>query len=112
MTALGAGFAALTLRNFGKTQRRNPFPNTMFWTSLQKILSIPAEELQDTQVIILHSMLRSSGERILGFFGHYGLALMRKAIVDLPANIPRQTMSVNQLKLLQETYLRDQNLLL
>lgn len=112
MTALGAGFPALTLRNFGKTQRRNPFPNTVFWASLQKILSIPAEELQDTQVIILHSMLRSSGERILGFFGHYGLALMRKAIVDLPANIPRQTMSVNQLKLLQETYLRDQNLLL
>lgn len=112
MTALGAGFPALTLRNFGKTQRRNPFPNTMFWISTQKILSIPATELRDTQVVILHSMLRSSGERILGFFGHFGLLLMRKAIVELPTEIPNKTMSVNQLKLLQETYLRDKNLVL
>ncbi|KAJ5180611.1 hypothetical protein N7492_003821 [Penicillium capsulatum] len=112
MTALGAGFPALTLRNFGKTQRRNPFPNTIFWTSIQKILSIPAAELQDTQVTILQAMLRSSGERILGFFGHFGLVLLRRAIVDLPPHLTRKTMSVNQLKLLQETYMRDKKLAL
>ncbi|KAF7718149.1 Uncharacterized protein PECH_005601 [Penicillium ucsense] len=112
MTALGAGFAALTLRNFGKTQRRNPFPNTLFWSSLQKILSIPSAELQDTQIALLFAMLRGSSERILGFFGHFGLFLMRRAIVELPAALPRQTMIVNQLKLLQETYARDMNLVL
>lgn len=112
MTALGAGFASITLRNFGKTQRRNPFPNTMFWTSMQKILSIPPAEMQDTQVTLLQSMLRSSEERILTFFGQIGLTLLRKAIVDLPPALPRKTMPVNQLKLLQETYLRDRNVLL
>ncbi|KAJ5166778.1 uncharacterized protein N7482_005559 [Penicillium canariense] len=112
MTALGAGFSALTLRNFGKTQRRNPFPNTMFWTSLQRILSIPPAEMQDTQISLLHAMLRGSSERILDFFGHIGLALMRMAIIDLPAALPRQTMTVNQLKLLKETYARDRNVLL
>lgn len=110
MTALGAGYAALTLRNFGKTQRRNPFPNTMFWSSLFKIVSIPPSEMQDTHITLLGSMLRSSGERILGFFGQGGLFLMRKAIVELPESFSRQTMGVNKLKLLKELYLREKSI--
>lgn len=112
MTALGAGFSALTLRNFGKAKRTNPFPNTIFWTSLQKILSIPPADMQDTHVALLQAMLRASSERVLGFFGQVGLALLRRAIIDLPAALPRQTMNVNQLKLLKETYERDRSLIL
>lgn len=112
MTALGAGFAALTLRNFGKTQRKNPFPNTLFWTSMHKILNIPANEIQDTHVTLLSAMLRSSAERIVGFFGHIGLAVMRKAIVELPPNLPRQSMAVNQLKLLKDLYKREKHIII
>lgn len=113
MTALGAGFSALTLRNFGKTQQRlNPFPNTMFWTSLRKLLSIPPGEMRDTHISLLHAMLRGSSGRVLEFFGQIGLALLRKAIIELPAALPRQTMTLNQLKLLKETYARDRNVLL
>ncbi|KAL4755027.1 hypothetical protein BDW72DRAFT_86136 [Aspergillus terricola var. indicus] len=112
MTALGAGFAALTLRNFGKTQRKNPFPNTLYWFSMHKILNIPAAEIQETHVTLLSAMLRSSAERIVGFFGHIGLALMRKAIVELPANLPRQSMAVNQLKLLKDLYQREKNIII
>lgn len=111
MTALGAGFSAFTLRNFGKAQRRNPFPNTIFWNSIQKILSIPPAEIQDTQVTLLQSMLKSSEERVLTFFGHFGLVILRKAIVELPAALQRNTMPVTQLKLLQETYMRNRNVL-
>ncbi|KAJ5127225.1 hypothetical protein N7448_008004 [Penicillium atrosanguineum] len=92
-------------------KRVNPFPNTLFWTSIQKILSIPPGELQDTQVTLLQSMLKSSEERILTFFGQFGLVIMRKAIVELPAAIPRKSMPVTQLKLLQETYMRHSNIL-
>ncbi|KAJ5578016.1 uncharacterized protein N7459_006980 [Penicillium hispanicum] len=112
MTALGAGYAAITLRNFGRTQRRNPFPNTMFWNSMQKILSIPPVELQDTQITLLQTMLKNSAERILGFFGQIGLVLLRRAVVDLPAALPRQSMCVNQLKLLREIYAKDKNIIL
>ncbi|KAL4786068.1 hypothetical protein BJX76DRAFT_141966 [Aspergillus varians] len=112
MTALGAGFAALTLRNFGKTQRKNPFPNTLFWFSMHKILNIPASEIQETHITLLSAMLRSSAERIVGFFGHIGLALMRKAIVELPSNLPRQSMAVNQLKLLKDLYKRDKHIII
>ncbi|KAL4942331.1 hypothetical protein BDV06DRAFT_192384 [Aspergillus oleicola] len=112
MTALGAGFAALTLRNFGKTNRKNPFPNTLFWYSMHKILNIPPSEIQETHITLLSAMLRSSAERVVGFFGHIGLALMRKAIVELPAGLPRQSMGVNQLKLLKDLYKREKNILI
>ncbi|KAA8652002.1 hypothetical protein EYZ11_002972 [Aspergillus tanneri] len=112
MTALGAGFAALTLRNFGKTPRQNPFPNHLFWYTMHKILTIPPAEIQETHVILLSSMLKSSAERIVGFFGHIGLALMRRAIVDLPNSVPRQTMGVNQLKLLKDLYKREKNIII
>lgn len=112
MTALGAGFAALTLRNFGKTTRKNPFPNTLFWYAMHKILNIPPSELQETHVTILSAMLKSSAERLVGFFGHIGLALIRKAIVELPSQIPRQSMAVNQLKLLRDLYRREKNIII
>lgn len=107
MTALGAGFGALTLRNFGKSARRNPFPNIIFWTSISKILAIPPGQMTDTQITLLHNMLHYTGGRILIFFGQIGLALLRRAIITLPATLERQTMPVNQLKLLKETYGRD-----
>ncbi|KKK24404.1 RNA export mediator Gle1 [Aspergillus ochraceoroseus] len=112
MTALGAGFAALSLRNFGKTARKNPFPNTLFWYSMQKILNIPPSEIQETHMTLLSAMLKSSAERIVGFFGHIGVALMRKAIVELPNNFTRQSMAVSQLKLLQDLYRREKNIII
>ncbi|RDW76506.1 putative RNA export mediator Gle1 [Aspergillus mulundensis] len=112
MTALGAGFAALTLRNFGKTARKNPFPNTLYWSAMHKILNIPVADMQETHITLLSAMLRSSAERIVGFFGHIGLALMRKAIVELPAQMPRQSMGVNQLKLLKDLYQREKHIVI
>ncbi|KAJ5489974.1 hypothetical protein N7453_010799 [Penicillium expansum] len=109
MTALGAGYAAMTLRNFAKSPRRNPFPNTMFWASIHKILAIPPLELQETQIALLAALLRSSGERIIGFFGQYGLALMHYVIVDLPRKLERETMAVTQLSTLKELYLKEKN---
>ncbi|KAJ5838109.1 uncharacterized protein N7525_003297 [Penicillium rubens] len=109
MTALGAGYAAMTLRNFAKSPRRNPFPNTMFWASIHKILAIPPSELQETQIALLAALLRSSGERILGFFGQYGLAMMHYVVVDLPRKIGRETMAVTQLSTLKELYLKEKN---
>lgn len=110
MTALGAGFAAITLRNFGKTTRQNPFPNTMFWTTMSKILAIPPAELQETQIALLAALLRSSGERIMGFFGQYGLALMHYAIVELPRKVQRESMALTQLTTLKELYMREKNI--
>ncbi|KAJ6013448.1 hypothetical protein N7540_008039 [Penicillium herquei] len=111
MTALGAGYAALTLRNFGKTKRRNPFPNSLFWHSMQKILAIPAEELHDTHITVLQAMLRYSGERIVTMWGVYGVGLVRRAVVDLPQSMTKKSMPIYQLELIQELYKRDHRIL-
>ncbi|KAJ5082279.1 hypothetical protein N7532_011322 [Penicillium argentinense] len=110
MTALGAGFAAITLRNFGKTPRDNPFPNTIFWSSIRKLLHIPPSELSDTHVMLIKAMLQNSGERIIGFWGVLGTWILRKAVIDLPAQLP-QTMAVHQLRLLQDTYRDDRKMI-
>ncbi|KAL1962704.1 hypothetical protein VTN77DRAFT_9248 [Rasamsonia byssochlamydoides] len=113
MTGLGAGFAALTLRNFSKVNRGNPFPNALFWKTMHIILSIPPDELQDTHFHLLNAMLRHSPERIVGFFGHMGLALLRNAIVDLPSRVTRKhTTAINTLKVLRELFKGEKNIIL
>lgn len=112
MTALGAGFAAITLRNFGRTNRRNPFPNDIFWHCLQKMVSIPISDIQDTHVLLLASALRAAPERIFGFFGQVGLGLLRRAIVDIPAGLGRTSMGLHQLTLLKEQYYREKHIMI
>ena len=112
MTALGAGFSALTLRNFGRAKRKNPFPNWIFWHSLYKLSSIPSNEMQDTQILLLGAMLRSSAERVVQFFGQFGLAALHRVIIDLPKELPRRTTAVNQLMLLKDLYLREKNIVI
>lgn len=105
MIGLGGGFAAVTLRNFGKTTRKNPFPNHIFWKTVSKIVSIPPNELQETHFYLLYAMLRFSAERIIGFWGHAGLALIRSAVVSLPNNVQdKQAGAIGQLKVLKGLY--------
>ena len=110
MTGLGAGFAALSLRNFTKTKRANPFPNTHFWAAAHMILSTPPEEVQDTHLIVLTYMLRHSAARIVQFWGDYGGLMLRYAICVFPERIPRKSTAANSLKVLKDTYMLEQNI--
>lgn len=112
MVAMGGGYAALTLRNFGKSPRHNPFPNALFWTSMSKILSILPANLQATHLILLEALLHSSGERIIKFFGHHGLALMHYAMVVLPPQIQGKDSALRNLPILKEMYLKEQNIVI
>lgn len=102
MNALGAGYAAMTLRNFGKTIRSNPFPNTLWWTTMSKFLSIPPTEMRDTHVILIQSILRYNAPRVIEFWGNYAIVVMHQAIVDLPPLLGRNNMQVHQLKFLRD----------
>jgi nucleoporin GLE1 len=111
MSGLGAGFAAITLRNFGRSALQNPFPNPLFWNAVHKIVTVPADEVQNTHFLLLTAMLRTSGERIILFFGHVGLAMMRQAIVDFPARVSKQSTAGAMLQLLRDLYKRDKNII-
>jgi nucleoporin GLE1 len=113
MTGLGAGFAALTLRNFSKVSRKNPFPNHLFWKTIHTILSMPPDELQDTHFHLLQAMFRHSPERIVGFYGHMGLALMRNVIIDIPNRVTRKhTTAINTLKVLKDLFKGEKDILI
>lgn len=112
MTGLGAGFAALSLRNFTRTTRVNPFPNINFWKAVTMIVSTPPEEVQDTHLIVLNSLLRYSAVRVVKFWGDYGGLMLRYAICTFPDTLPRQSTARNSLKVLKDTYKLEENIVI
>ena len=83
-SGLGAGFAAMTLRDFSKSKNRNPAPNRIYWESLARILNTPAGEVQSTHCVVLKAMIAHSVPRVLSMFGGAGLAALRQALVYFP----------------------------
>lgn len=84
MSGLGAGFAALTLRDFSKSKNANPAPNRIYWESLARILNTPAQQTQPTHFVVLKAMIETSVPRIISTFGGAGLAALRQAMIAFP----------------------------
>ncbi|CAK7209476.1 hypothetical protein SBRCBS47491_000457 [Sporothrix bragantina] len=103
MTGLGAGFAAMTLRDFSRVKRDSPWPPTAYWTALAQIVNTPPEEMSDTQCCVLKSMIADNEARFLGFYGNAGVAALRCALIDFPARIPRTSAASETLKVLAKT---------
>ena len=83
-TGLGAGFAALTLRDFSRSKNANPAPNRLFWQAMARILDTPGSQAQPTHFVVLRAMVDNSVPRIIATFGGAGLALLRQAVVIFP----------------------------
>ncbi|EEQ85011.1 hypothetical protein RJZ56_007201 [Blastomyces dermatitidis] len=114
MIGLGAGFAAISLRNFSKTTRKNPVPNTHFWSACANILNVPAGEVQDTHLLVLSALLRHSAVRIVGFWGDLGLALLRRAVVEFPAGLGERKKGAARagVEILRDLFVRERCILL
>ncbi|WEW55804.1 hypothetical protein PRK78_001237 [Emydomyces testavorans] len=112
MIGLGAGFAAISLRDFSKTTRQNPLPNTHFWKALANIVNVPPDEVQDTHLTVLGAMLKFSAQRIVGFWGDLGLLTLRHAIVTFPASLPKKSSARASVEILRELYAREHRILI
>ncbi|OJD17619.1 hypothetical protein AJ78_02318 [Emergomyces pasteurianus Ep9510] len=113
MVGLGAGFAAISLRNFAKSTRKNPVPNTYFWRACANILNVPPSEVQDTHLLVLSALLRHSAPRIVGFWGDVGLALLRRAVVEFPASLgERKNAARASVEILRDVFVRERCILL
>lgn len=84
MTGLGAGFAALSLRDFSRSQRKMPLPNYHYWAALSRILNTPPDHIQPTHLIVLKAMVENYVPKVILHFGSAGIAALRKALVDFP----------------------------
>jgi len=89
MTGFGAGFAALSLRDFSKSKMQNPYPPRNFWRALAKIINTPPQAAQPTHFLVLKSMVECGAERFIGFYGQAALVALRKALVDFPSQAPK-----------------------
>ena len=88
MTGLGAGFAALSLRNYEKAKVENPFPDRHYWDVLARIASVPAEEVTQTHFVLLKGLIENYETKFIGFFGGAAVAALRHLVVELPRKCP------------------------
>jgi nucleoporin GLE1 len=107
MTGLGAGYAAISLRDFSKSSNKNPYPPTMYWQSMASIVNTPPEETSSTQYIVLKAMIENYEKRFLGFYGSAARAALQVALVDFPGRAPENTVAVSSLKVLGDKLRRD-----
>ena len=84
MTGLGAGFAAMSLRNYTRSRLSSPLPTHHWWGAAAAIMNVPAGQATSTHLIVLKAMIENSEPRILEFFGQAGRAVLRRALVDYP----------------------------
>ena len=88
MTGLGAGYAALSLRNYEKVDRINPFPEYHYWQALSRITSIPPNQITQTHFVVLKGMIGGYEEKFLQFYGDAAVIALRHALVELPKRSP------------------------
>lgn len=82
---LGAGYAAISLRDFSRSKKQNPYPMTHYWEAMAKIVNSPPTEMSNTQCIVLKAMIEHYEQRFLQFYGNAAIAALRLALVEFPA---------------------------
>ncbi len=103
MTGLGAGFAALTLRDFSRVSRPNPWPPRAYWAALARILNTPPEQISMTQCYVLKAMIADSEAKVIQQYGTAGTAILRYALHDFPAKVSPPNSSSSALRVLAKT---------
>ena len=107
MMGLGAGYAAISLRDFSRSSNTNPWPPSKYWTSMAQIVNTPGPEISNTQAVVLKSMIEHYEDKFVNFYGTTAIAALRKALVELPMKAANKTPGVNALQVLTQILKRD-----
>ncbi|MCJ1364614.1 hypothetical protein MMC16_003727 [Acarospora aff. strigata] len=107
MTGLGAGFAALALRNFEKSRLESPFPNVHYWQALAAIVNVPPNEVSQTHFIVLKAMIENYEARFLEFYGDAAKVALRKALVEFPRQASNGSVAASAVAVLPDVLRRD-----
>ncbi|PHH86460.1 hypothetical protein CDD83_10213 [Cordyceps sp. RAO-2017] len=103
MAGLGAGFAAVSLRDFSKSSKVNPYPPVHYWRAFAGIVNCPANETSNTQYVVLRAMIDGHEQRFLNFFGNAAVAALRLALVEFPKKASQNASEAGSLRALAET---------
>lgn len=104
MTGLGAGFAALAMRNYEKAKLDNPYPNVHYWKALAAIINVPPAEITQTHFVVLKAMIENYETRFLEFYGDAALAVLRVALLEFPSRGQQQSVAAKALAGLADVF--------
>jgi nucleoporin GLE1 len=107
MKGLAVGYAAISLRNFSKSTKKNPWPPSKYWTSLARIVNTPPAEMSNTQCVVLRAMIETYAERFIHFYGSAAIAALHSALVVFPKKAPAKTPGAAGLEVLAQMLKRD-----
>ncbi|OAQ85652.1 RNA export mediator Gle1 [Purpureocillium lilacinum] len=102
MAGLGAGFASISLRDFSKASKVNPYPPTHYWKAMAGIINTPPNETSNTQYVVLRSMIDGHEQRFLNFYGNAAVTALRLALVEFPKKAPQNASAAGSLLALAE----------
>lgn len=100
MTGLAVGYAALTLRNYSKTSRQNPYSPHHYWTCIATITNTDPMLICPTQFTVLKGLIEHHTDKFLAFYGDQALAALRVAVVSFPASAKESSIEAMSLQVL------------
>ncbi|RCI16056.1 hypothetical protein L249_2072, partial [Ophiocordyceps polyrhachis-furcata BCC 54312] len=112
MAGLGAGFAAISLRDFSKTSKTNPYPPSHYWKAFSLIVNTPATKTSNTQCVVLRAMIDGHDRRFIDLYGNAAIAALRLALVDFPQKAPPNSPAAGSLRALAEVLRAEKGLIL
>lgn len=112
MTGLGAGYAAISLRNFESSRMTNPYPPYHYWRTLTGILNVPGGQVTDTHLVVLRALLANSESRFLMAYGESAKQLMQFAVNEYPKRAAKGSVAATLLSNLGNTWKKDKKLYL
>ncbi|KAL8782729.1 MAG: hypothetical protein Q9213_005153 [Squamulea squamosa] len=112
MTGLGAGYAAISLRNFENSRMSNPYPPYHYWQTLAGILNVPEGQVTDTHLVLLRALLANSESRFFTAYGEPAKQLLQFALKEYPKRAPNGSTVASLLSNLGNTMKKDKKLYL
>jgi nucleoporin GLE1 len=105
MIGLGAGYAALTLRNYSKTvTRKNPYAPHHYWQAIAMIVNTDPDKVCQTQFTVLKALIEDHWEKFVAFYGNMAMGALRAAVVSFPACAKETSVSVKALQVLAQKW--------
>lgn len=110
MAGLGAGYAAIALRDFSKSRMQNPYPPWHYWQAMASIVSTPSDQMSSTQLMVLKSLIENYEQKFMNFYGNAAVAALQVALVDFPNRATEATVAVSSLKVLADKLKKDKGI--
>jgi len=112
MSGLGAGYASISLRDFSKATKQNPYPPTNYWMAVAAIVNTPPQSVTSTHYRVLKAMIAGHEARFIQFYGNAAIAALRVALIEFPKKAPANNHDAQALQVMGQVLQTNMGLVL